>query len=414
MKNIYLINDNYVATAYGIGTHLREYIHCLRALDFNINLIELNSPQNVFTITEEEDVRKFTFPRSHNEEYHKYAINVVRLLRLYIKEDGDLIFNLHYSHLITLADEVKKHFPGSKIVLTIHYLAWMWRTNGDAALFSRIIAKKGVTKIQEKYKDILKLYDEYRSIFEKSDALVCLSQDTHRLLRDIYPDHTDKLHLISNGLRDTTKRKFREEKIREKFHFGQDEKIVLFVGRLDKMKGIYSVLSCFQDIIKAHPDARLVIVGAAGDFPRAINECKNSLSKVTFIGRLDPKELYGIYEIAEIGLLPSYSEECSYVAIEMMMHGLPIVSSDGRGLNNMFRDGINARIARIDNPGKEEVFRKNLTDAISELLSSETLRAAIGKEARMCFKMTYDIRHMQKQYEAFFKRLDESPPHFKI
>lgn len=405
MKNIYLVNDNYVATAYGIGTQLREYIHCLKALNFNINLIELNSAQNDFTITEKNGIRKFIFPRSHDENDYKYPVNVVRLLRLHIEDDGDLIFNLHYSHLITLADELKKHFRGSKIVLTIHYLAWMWRINGDTDLFNRIISQKGVAKIQDKYKDVLKLYDDYRLIFNKSDALICLSKDTDNLLRGHYPDQANKLHLIRNGLRDKTKRLSRECKIREKFNFGPDEKIILFVGRLDKMKGIYPVLSCFQDILKAHPDARLIIVGAAGDFNQAIDKCKNSLSKVSFIGRLDQKELSGLYGIAEIGLLPSYSEECSYVAIEMMMHGLPIVSSDGRGLNGMFRDGINARIAHIDNPEKEEGFRKNLTEAISELLSSETLRTTMGKEARKCFKTMYEIRHMQKQYETFFEKL---------
>ena len=66
-----------------------------------------------------------------------------------------------------------------------------------------------------------------------------------------------------------------------------------------------------------------------------------------YIGYLQKNELEKWYQLVDIGVLPSYSEQCSYTGIEMMMYSLPIVASDGFGVRNMFHDGSNACIASI-------------------------------------------------------------------
>ena len=54
-----------------------------------------------------------------------------------------------------------------------------------------------------------------------------------------------------------------------------------------------------------------------------------------YIGYLQKNELEKWYQLVDIGVLPSYSEQCSYTGIEMMMYSLPIVASDGFGVRIM-------------------------------------------------------------------------------
>lgn len=64
--------------------------------------------------------------------------------------------------------------------------------------------------------------------------------------------------------------------------------------------------------------------------------CAPFWSKITFTGFLDQEDLYEIYQMADVGIMLSLHEQCSYVAIEMMMFGLPVISTDTTGLDEMF------------------------------------------------------------------------------
>ena len=113
--------------------------------------------------------------------------------------------------------------------------------------------------------------------------------------------------------------------------------------------------------------------------------------------------LYQWYQMADIALFPSFHEECGYVGIEMMMHGLPVVASDGFGVRCMFHDGINARIAKIRNRKKPREFENNLTSAILELLHDEALCKQLSKGARQVYKSCYTVERMQNKYRELLK-----------
>ena len=94
------------------------------------------------------------------------------------------------------------------------------------------------------------------------------------------------------------------------------------------------------------------------------------------------------YQIADIGVLPSYTEQCSYVGLEMLAHHLPIVASDGFGVRCMFQEQINIRVAHIGNV-------KRLDEYKNELISS-TLQLLCFKGKVM--KGKFDIEYQRKKY----------------
>lgn len=406
-KEIYIVNERSNAAAYGIGSFLREYIDCLKKMNFKINLIELNSEQTDFYITEIEGIKKFIFPYTSSGNFEKYYKSISRIFRFHIKDSKNLIFHLNYGHCEALVDQIRSSFPLSKIILTIHYQNWTWPLDGDSQLFEKIVEEKDTKKTQKKYASIIDVHKRDKSILEKVDYITCLSKDTYDLIRKVHEIEEDKLHLIQNGLRDSVKQLTNSEKLklRKKLYLDKSEKIILYVGRLDKMKGIFSLMSCFGNILKVYPNSRLVIIGAAGNLEYSINACKNIGTKITFTGKLSQEELAQWYQIADIGLFPSYSEECSYVGIEMMMHGLPIIASDGRGVACMFQHESNAIVAPIGNRKSKNEFSKNLEKAILDLLSSDSMRKQLSDNAKSVYNSAYNIDSMAAKYEKLFHKL---------
>jgi glycosyltransferase involved in cell wall biosynthesis len=239
------------------------------------------------------------------------------------------------------------------------------------------------------------------------DRVITLSQNTCRLLIDTYKINSEKIAFISNGIDDFRKIISIEEKslIKSKLLLNEHEKIILFVGRTHFAKGVYSLIKSFEKVLVCYPNCRLVFVGAVLDFSKISYYTKNISSKIIFTGQLTKEELNNWYQIADIGVLPSYSEQCSYTGMEMMMYQIPIIASDGFGVNEMFKDGINAKVAKTGNRSNSEEFELNITNAILELLNSEDLSQKLGKNARKIYENSYHIKYMQKGYRKLFEKL---------
>jgi len=251
--------------------------------------------------------------------------------------------------------------------------------------------------------DRIDAYDQEKKIFELADIVICLSKDTLQLVEEEYLVSKNKLRLIPNGLKDTkTISTHKKMKLRRKYNIPTDEKILLFAGRLHPIKGIFPLLSCFRKILKEHPSCRIVLVGD-GDFMGSLKKCGDIWANVIFTGRLKQKELYNWYQIADIGLFLSYYEECSYVGIEMMMHGLPIIASDGYSVRNMFSDKGNAIVSKIGSQKKTTKFVQELESAMLSLLFFPDLCEKMSEKSRKMYKDIYSINRMKCNFKELFK-----------
>ena len=88
-----------------------------------------------------------------------------------------------------------------------------------------------------------------------------------------------------------------------------------------------------------------------------------------------------------------------------MMHGLPIVASDGFCVTNMFQHNINALVAKI---GKSEYslgYEKRLAKQILVLLNNSEKCKILGSQARETYLSKYTIELMQRKYDELFNML---------
>jgi len=273
-------------------------------------------------------------------------------------------------------DEIKEIFRSNLTVYTAH----------------SILVPSGYKKIS--YKDDIspKVKDQAiaegikieKSFLLKIDRICCLSDATKDFFYKVYEINESKLLKIKNGLKDRYKSipQIEKKKIREKYNFKEHKsKLILYVGRLDYFKGLSYLIEAFEIILTKNKDYYLIIVGD-GDYNPFLKLRNNNWKNIIFTGKLPQEEVYNLYRICDIGILPSLSEQCSFVAIEMMMFQLPIIASNAEGLDEMFVDDDNALKIKIQDDLNEQLSTKEISEKITNLIHDKILMDKISRKAR--------------------------------
>jgi glycogen(starch) synthase len=160
-----------------------------------------------------------------------------------------------------------------------------------------------------------------------------------------------------------------------------DDPVVLFLGRLERRKGVVDAVQAFARIVTQHPRARLVLAGASGDsrfepdrttllamLPAAAH------SQVTWLGHVPGDSLYrGIHQ-ATVTMSPSRWEGFGNVALEAKAIGAALVVTSGSGFDDFCTDGDDCLMVPPADPAA-------LARAIDTLLVDAALAARLGHTA---------------------------------
>lgn len=164
-----------------------------------------------------------------------------------------------------------------------------------------------------------------------------------------------------------------------------NEKIILFMGRLVYEKGVQHLVSAMPKILAGYHDAKLVIAGKGGmtDELKAQVNAMGISNKVYFTGYMDAKQVCKMYKCADVSVFPSTYEPFGIVALEAMLSGTPVVVSDIGGLNEIVRHGENGMKSYAGNPN-------SIADSILALLYNPQLSANVVKNAKNMVKNEYN------------------------
>ncbi|MDR2956089.1 MAG: glycosyltransferase [Prevotella sp.] len=407
MKNIYVIDEHQTSKRNGVGTFIKEFIYCLQQLNVNICLISFNADVKEFNIEEKGDGIKYIDFPPFPGVFPTFSIIIEKFFRLYIEDSSENIFFFNHFPCDDFLKTVKKSHPLSKLLFVIHDQGWTTMLKGDDKKLEEIIQEQEDNTIRKEHKYIIDRFEVDLKTYNAADGVISLSEDTFSIMRNIYKK-TDNLYMIANGCRDRCDypvSKQQKLNIREKLNIDKEEKVLIYTGRLSKAKGTEVLIKSFNKIAKEIPKIRLIVTGSSNNkeyYHHLFNLSREVASKISFPGHILHEELDNWYKMADIGIFPSYVEQCSYSGIEMMMYGLPIIASDGFGVKCMFIDGMNAKIVKTGQ--SEDEFESNLTDGIRELLQSESMCNILGKKARKTFEIKYNIDKMLNEYNNSFIR----------
>lgn len=195
----------------------------------------------------------------------------------------------------------------------------------------------------------------------------------------------DKINVIPNGINLTNFNGIeRDYEFRRQYAL-DNEKIILYMGRLVYEKGIQHLIAAMPKILDNYHDAKLIIAGKGGmiDELKAQVEYMGISNKVYFTGYLDAKQVQKMYKCADVAVFPSTYEPFGIVALEAMLAGVPTVVSDVGGLNEIVEHGVIGMKSYAGNSN-------SIADSILTLLYDHALAANVAKNAKAKVKELYN------------------------
>ncbi|MDR0750568.1 MAG: glycosyltransferase [Tannerellaceae bacterium] len=410
MKRIIVINNSDRALSYGIGVYTMNLIECLSRMELSFDIIYLNAEQYELNIEKKNGYRKFfipSFPHSTDMKLSSYCQMLPFLFKELFNFDDDIIFHFNYFLPDTLIIELKKIF-NCKILYTVHYTDWSFALNGDfPKLYSLLNNKKNENGISLYEKRIIDLIELDKKIFRSANLILFISQYTAMTYSQISLLSDINYTVINNGLKDEYKKITASQKkaIRQRYHIKDYETILFFAGRLDEIKGVYCLIEAFVKVIRSKPDVHLFIAGE-GDFPKLLSKSRFACTQITFLGFLNKSELYNFYQIAHIGIACSIHEEFGLVALEMMMHKLPVIVTETGGLAEIVDDNVNGlKVPIVNKKGKRTVAINRLAEKISFLIDKPDECKRLGYNAREKFLSNYDLSIFSAKMNTIYNLL---------
>jgi glycosyltransferase involved in cell wall biosynthesis len=181
------------------------------------------------------------------------------------------------------------------------------------------------------------------------------------------------------------------------------ENVVLFLGRIDKDKGIMDLVDAFAEITNSFPDTILRFAGQ-GDIEAIKRRAsdKNVLNNIEFLGWVNGSAKIRALAEATIYVLPSYMEGLPMGVLEAMAAGLPVVASNVGGIPEIVKNEVTGLLIT---PG--DINR--LTSAMRILLSDSSLRVRMGDAARKRIEEHYMPQRIVPQLEKLYAKLGAVP-----
>jgi len=154
---------------------------------------------------------------------------------------------------------------------------------------------------------------------------------------------------------------------------------ILFVGRLEKRKGLNYLLEAYRQAKSEVPNSRLVVVGPGTRLRRKYEKqvAQKRIKDVFFVGNVGYDELPRYYQTADIFCAPATScESFGIVLLEAMALGKPIVASNIEGYASVLTHNVEGSLV----PPKDE---KRLTQALLPLMTDESIRQQMGAKGKV-------------------------------
>jgi D-inositol-3-phosphate glycosyltransferase len=219
-----------------------------------------------------------------------------------------------------------------------------------------------------------------RDAVRRSAAIVAASHIELGELRRLYGADPAKVAVIPCGVDTNVFHPVRQADARELLGRDQCERLILFVGRIEQIKGIDVLLRALALLFFRRPDLRnevcLLVVGGALDpgddapetekvveLRRLVHEHRME-ANVAFVGSRDQGQLALYYAAADLCAVPSLTESFGLVALEAMACGTPVVGTRVGGLQTVIADGESGLLVPAgDYQALAEAMARVLTDA---------------------------------------------------
>ena len=225
------------------------------------------------------------------------------------------------------------------------------------------------------------------TVIRCSDAVLASCSVEAAQISDLYHADPSRIRIVAPGVDHAFFAPGDRRQARRALALPEDSPMLLFVGRIQPLKGVAVAVQALAGLRNDHPDARLVVVGGPSG-PQGDAEVERLARLVDDLGLADqvdfvpprPHELLSTYyRAANVCLVPSRSESFGLVALEAAACGTPVVASDVGGLRTLIDHGRTGYL--VEEPAPDQ-FAAWVRQILAEPLLAERLGTGAVIRAR--------------------------------
>lgn len=366
----------------GMNVYVRELSRELAARGLGVDIFTRSQNPRLPRVQEEllgvKNARVINIPAGPETPYPKHLLinhldEYVAGVRGFAQREGlryDLL-HAHYWLSGVAAHELQKEWPHAPIVQMFHTLG----------------AMKNQVAIGEQDRETAQRIEAERELMQVVSRVVASTPRDKQQMIELYDAPAERIVVIPPGVDTHLFHPIATRRARE--WIGTfSEKTVLFVGRIDPVKGLDTWFRAMRLVVEADPSLqrRMCVCLIGGDIDEEddsdsemarLDRLKDELGIsdiVTFLGGRAQSSLPYYYSSADVVVMPSRYESFGLAALEAMACGTPVVASDVGGLSFIVRDGETGFLVP---EGNEQAF----ANCILNLLRYPKLRDRLGARA---------------------------------
>ncbi len=286
-----------------------------------------------------------------------------RLIHLRAGEDEEIHKLALYSYLPDFAcnlESFRKHNGLRYDLVFSHYWlsGWVgeylqqWWNVPHITMFHTLGAVKNAIGIGENEPE-LRIETE-RDLASKCHHIIAPTEKEKEELILRYGSSPEKISIVPCGVNLALFQPVDKTKAKQKLSLDGD-KVILFVGRIEPLKGVDQLLRAMVYLKNSHKTKLLIVGGDEQSQDEMERLCKLSRdlriqNSVAFLGTVDHEKLPVFYNAADVCVVPSHYETFGLVALESIACGTPVVATDVGGAKSFIRQGETGYVVTNNNP----------------------------------------------------------------
>jgi len=210
-------------------------------------------------------------------------------------------------------------------------------------------------------------------VFENAETVIALTKDMKKKIES-FGFNVKNIFVVPNGIELEKFKVLSKINIRKELEISEDKKVVLFVGTLTPRKGIKYLIEALNIVKQKNPNIKLLLIGD-GDQKQGLEKLAETLDlkkNISFVGKVENKEIPKYMTASDIFVLPSLSEAFGVVNLEAMACGLPIIATRVDGIPDVVKDRENGFLVEPESPNQ-------IAEKILYLLSNDNVRKTISQ-----------------------------------
>jgi D-inositol-3-phosphate glycosyltransferase len=272
------------------------------------------------------------------------------------------------------------------------------------------VMKQRVARQPEEAEGDYRIRGEH-DVLQFADRIIAATPAEMAQLQWLYQAEVRKVVIIPPGVDLSRFYPIPPDEAKEFIGVAPCEQVLLFVGRIEPLKGIDTLIEAIAIMRQRNVFVCLSVIGGDSDISQedsgsemtrlqALRERYNLQDLIAFLGKRAQDTLPYYYSAAKAVVVPSHYESFGMVALEAMACGTPVVASQVGGLAFLVQDGVTGFTVPVDEP-------QALAERLTTLTTNADLRDQMGKQAA-AFAQGYGWNHIASQIVKVYDEVLEA------